>query len=256
MVLGGARGTSSEALRCLFKRVRVLYAKLQTFSRAIAGSQMTDISIPERCRLVLIAPKDPDPARLAAAYDGGDVASLILPAYEMDESAFQRLAEKVVPAAQERGIAVMLAGEGRIAARVKADGLHVEGGREALADAVDRLHERMMIGAGGAKTRDEALALGELQPDYMFFGRFGYDTKPEPHQRNLALGRWWAEMVAIPAIVMGGDTVGSAAAVAQTGVEFVALSSAVFAHDADPAEAVAQTNALLDAEAPALGGAG
>ena len=46
----------------------------------------------------------------------------------------------------------------------------------------------MMVGAGGAKTRDDALELGEVRPDYIFFGRFGYDNKPEPHPRNLSLG--------------------------------------------------------------------
>ncbi len=40
-----------------------------------------------------------------------------------------------------------------------------------------------------AKTRDDALELGEERPDYIFFGRFGYDNKPEPHQRNLSLGQ-------------------------------------------------------------------
>ncbi|WP_157016481.1 thiamine phosphate synthase [Mesorhizobium xinjiangense] len=217
---------------------------------------MTESRPPERCRLVLIAPPTPDPARLAAAYDGGDVASLILPVYDMEEAGYQRLAEKIVPAAQERGIAVMLTGEGRIAARVKADGLHVEGGRDVVADAVDRLHHQMMIGTGGAKTRDEALALGELQPDYIFFGRFGYDNKPEPHPRNLTLGRWWAEMVEIPVVVMGGNTTDSAAAVAQTGADFVALGAAVYAPDADPADAVARANAVLDAEVRTPGDVG
>ncbi len=54
--------------------------------------------------------------------------------------------------------------------------MHVDEGKAALADAIDRLQDKMMVGAGGVKTRDDALELGETRPDYMFFGRFGYDN--------------------------------------------------------------------------------
>ena len=107
-----------------------------------------------------------------------------------------------------------------------------------------------MVGAGGAKTRDDALQLGEERPDYIFFGRFGYDAKPEPHPRNLSLGAWWAQMIEIPCIVMAGSDLSSIEAVAATGAEFVALSSAVFGDGADARAAVADANALLDERAP------
>ena len=67
------------------------------------------------------------------------------------------------------------------------------------------------------------------RPDYLFFGRFGYDNTPDPHPRNLMLGRWWAEMIEIPCIVLAGSAIESVEPVAATGAEFVALSSAVFA---------------------------
>ncbi|RVD12740.1 thiamine phosphate synthase, partial [Mesorhizobium sp. M4B.F.Ca.ET.017.02.2.1] len=80
--------------------------------------------------------------------------------------------------------------------------------------------------------------------------RQGYDNKPEPHPRNLSLGQWWAEMIEIPCIVMAGSELASVEAVAATGAEFVALSSAVFADGTDPRAAVAAANALLDETAP------
>lgn len=208
--------------------------------------------IPNRCRLVLIAPPDIDPAALPAIVAAGDIASLILPQYGLDDAAFQKLAERVTPVAQAAGVALIIAGETRIAARVGADGVHIEAGRAALDDAIDRLQDKMAVGTGGAKTRDDALDLGEARPDYIFFGRFGYDTKPEPHSRNLALGAWWAELIEVPCIVMGGSDIASVTAVAETGVEFVALSAAVFTA-ADPAGAVAEANTLLDAHAPEFG---
>jgi len=216
---------------------------------------MTSKAIEDRCRIVLIAPEGATPDEFAQALRqalaGGDVASLILPQYDADEATFQRLAEAVTPIAQAAGAAVIVAGDSRVAGRVKADGIHVE--RKAdLADAVERWQSKMMVGTGGAKTRDDALELGEERPDYIFFGRFGYDTKPEAHHRNLSLGQWWAEVIEVPCIVMAGSDIASVEPVARTRAEFVALSSAVFGPDIDPKDAVARANVLLDAVAPHL----
>jgi thiamine-phosphate pyrophosphorylase len=214
---------------------------------------MTNQTNENRCRIVLIAPEDASPDGFAdglrQALDGGDVASLILPQYGMDEATFQRLAETATPIAQAAGVAVIVAGDSRVAGRVKADGVHVEG-KTGLAEAVERWQSKMMVGTGGAKTRDDALDLGEERPDYIFFGRFGYDNKPEAHHRNLSLGGWWAEMIQVPCIVMAGSDMASVEAVARTGVEFVALSSAVFGPGINPRDAVERANALLDEVAP------
>jgi len=215
---------------------------------------MTDVAPPNRCRIVLIAPEGETAElfepRLRQAIAGGDIASLILPGYGRDEAAFQAFAERIVPVAHAGGIAVIVAEDTRIAGRVGADGIHLETGPKDLEEAVERYQPKMMVGTGGAKTRDEALDLGEARPDYMFFGRFGYDTKPEPHHRNLTLGRWWAEMVEIPCIVMAGSDIASVEAVAATGAEFVALSSAIFGEGADPRAAIERANAILDETAP------
>ena len=215
---------------------------------------MNEISPPNRCRIVLISPSgesaDSFSAKFSAAISGGDIASIILPANGMDEAAFQAFAEAIVPMAQEAGIAAIVAEDTRIAGRVKADGIHVDGNKAALAEAINNFQPKLMVGAGGAKTRDDALDLGEERPDYIFFGRFGYDNTPEPHQRNLSLGGWWAEMIQVPVIVMAGSDIASVEAVAATGADFVALSSAVFADGVDPKDAVARANAILDETAP------
>ena len=215
---------------------------------------MTETSPPNRCRIVLIAPSgesaDGFKARFEAAISGGDIASIILPANGMDEASFQAFAERIVPVAQAAGIAAIVAEDTRIAGRVQADGIHIDSGKEALGEAVANFHPKLTVGAGGAKTRDDALELGEIRPDYIFFGRFGYDNKPEPHSRNLSLGGWWAEMIQIPVIVMAGSDIASVEAVAATGADFVALSSAVFGEGVDPAQAVARANAILDETAP------
>ncbi|MCC6204408.1 MAG: thiamine phosphate synthase [Hyphomicrobiales bacterium] len=213
---------------------------------------------PNRCRIVLIAPAGLSAERFATrlrqAVEAGDVASLILPVNGMDDASFQHFCEHVVPIAQEAGVAVIVERDTRVAGRVHADGVHLEASVEEIAGDIERLQNRMMVGVGGIKTRDDALDLGELRPDYVFFGRFGYDNKPEPHARNLSLGRWWAEVIEIPCIVMAGSDIGSVVEVAATGAEFVALSAAVFAEETDPRAAIVRANALLDEHAPRFEG--
>jgi thiamine-phosphate pyrophosphorylase len=215
---------------------------------------MNDQTPPNRCRIVLISPAgetaDSFSAKFSAAIAGGDIASIILPQHGLDEASFQAFAERIVPIAQAAGIAAMIVDDTRIAGRVKADGIHIEGGKAALAEAIESFQAKMAVGAGGVKSRDDALARGEERPDYVFFGRFGYDNRPEAHQRNLSLGSWWAEMIEIPGIVMAGSDLASIETVAATGVDFVALSAAIFGDGVDPKAAVARANAILDETAP------
>ncbi|RCW21946.1 thiamine-phosphate diphosphorylase [Ciceribacter lividus] len=208
----------------------------------------------DRCRLVLIVPDIADAeekARIVGdALRGGDVASVIVPQYDLDDTAFQKHAEKLVPVIQAAGAAALIVDNSRVAGRVKADGLHITGNAAALAEAVEKHAPKLIVGGGNAMDRHHALEIGEVQPDYIFFGRLDGDIKPEAHSKNLALGEWWAAMVEIPVLVMGGNDPASALAVAETGVEFVALGRAVFADPAQAASVVASVNAVLDEKAP------
>ena len=211
-----------------------------------------------RCRLVLIVPEMEDAkaqkTALEEALRGGDVASVIFPQYGLDDDSFQDRAELLVPLIQEAGAAALLAGDSRVAGRVKADGLHIVGPAADVAEAVESFSPKLIVGGGTADDRHKALELGEGNPDYVFFGKLEGDIKPDAHSKNLALGEWWASMISIPCIVMGGRDVSSTLAVAEAGVEFVAVRNAVFAHAAGPAQAVTEINALLDEKAPRFGG--
>jgi thiamine-phosphate pyrophosphorylase len=208
----------------------------------------------DRCRLVLIVPNLVDDETLVEslgyALRGGDVASVIVPQYGLDDGVFQKRAEKLVPVIQDAGAAAIVFGDTRVAGRARADGLHIEGTPEELGEAIEKFAPKLIVGSGGAVDRHTALAIGEMRPDYIFFGKLDGDIKPEPHPKNLALGEWWAAMIEIPCIVLGGTDTGSVVAVAETGSEFVALRSAVFEHSAGPAAAVAEVNAFLDEKAP------
>ncbi len=203
---------------------------------------------PRTCRLCLVTPRAiaPDVAaeRLEAALAGGDVASLIVTAEPTDPERLQTLASRLVPIAQASGTAVLIHNDTRIAGRVKADGVHVDNGPADLAEAIRSFRPQRIVGAGGIRSRHEALDVGEIGPDYVLFGRLDGDTWPDIFPQALDLAEWWSELVEIPAIVMGGNTVSSVVAARDAGIEFVALSRAVFDAE-DPRQAVAEAIRLL-----------
>lgn len=214
-------------------------------------------SVENRCRLVLIAPDIADSAErarvLADALRGGDVASVIIPPWGLDDASYQKHAEALVPVIQDAGAAALIVDNSRVAGRAKADGLHIVGPAEAIREAVEAYAPRLIVGGGNAMERHSALDIGEAGPDYVFFGRLDGDIKPEAHSKNLALAEWWAAMIEIPCIVMGGSDPASTLPVAETGAEFVALSKAVFDEPARAAAIIAEVNALLDEKAPRFG---
>jgi thiamine-phosphate pyrophosphorylase len=206
-----------------------------------------------RCRLCLVTPPDIDPDRFLPLLDdalaGGDIASLILTG---DGERLERLARPAVLRAQARGVAVLVANDIGIAARTGADGVHIDTGPAALAEALAGQAKGLIVGAGGIRSRHDAMVAGERGPDYLFFGRLDGDTGEGIFAKALDLAAWWAELFVIPAVVMGGRSVASVEAAARAGVEFVALSRAVFEAAAGPARAVAEANRLLAAATEAV----
>ena len=132
---------------------------------------------------------------LSKALAGGDVSTVILPAYDLDEARFQALAEAAVPVVQAAGAAALIVNDSRIAGRVKADGLHIEGNTADIIDGVKAHTPKFIVGGGDIRNRHSALEIGEEQPDYLMFGKLGADKNPEAHPRNLELADWWATMV-------------------------------------------------------------
>ncbi|WP_340160320.1 thiamine phosphate synthase [uncultured Hoeflea sp.] len=211
----------------------------------------------DRCRLVLVTPDIADASQLAAvvgdALRGGDVASVIIPQHGLDEKSFQKRCEALVPVVQDAGAAALVAGDSRVAGRVRSDGMHLEAGPTAMAEAIGKYAPGLIVGGGNARERHAALSIGEAQPDYVIFGSIDGDIKPEPHSKNMALAEWWADMIEIPCLLMGGTSTAFVEDMAQTRAEFIVFSKAVFADPADAARIVAEINAVLDEKAPRLG---
>ena len=215
-----------------------------------------------RCRLVLLL--DGERAlkisadQMSDILSAGDVASIVFSAGSVDDAEWQNAIDPLVKAAQAAGVAAIIAENSRIAGRVGADGMQLGQDPDAIREAIGKFSPKFMVGAANVKTRHTALVIGELQPDYVIFGKPGNDTRAEPHPKNIDLGAWWSAMVEIPCIVLGGNSIESALDVAKCGADFVALGTAIFApqgsakelNTVDAAARVRQTNELLDTHAP------
>ena len=140
-------------------------------------------------RLFLVAPADAAASHvldcLRAACAAGDVASLLLPA---------SLAKDVTAAAQELGVAVMISGEPRDAARCGADGIQVEANTADVADARQALGKDRFIGAHAGASRHFAMEAAEAGADYIAFDQNGASVGGEP------IIRWWSDMMEIPCV--------------------------------------------------------
>ncbi len=205
-----------------------------------------------RCRLILTAcPNSVTPNELVAAVNAGDVASVILYSAGAEPHEFEGFCKEVTPRLQAAGCAVLVADDTQAFGRSGADGLFLEREKSTLEDIIARFSPQNIVGCGNIKARHNALEIGELKPDFVFFGKLGGDIKPDAHPKNVALAEWWAELVEIPGVVMGGNAIESIIEVAQTGIDFVALESAVFS-SGEPSRHVLEANGLLDEHAPSF----
>jgi len=216
---------------------------------------MNDRELP---RLYLVLTADPAAddlaGRLEAALSGGDVACVLFEnPGDLPTRTYQQLIAPAVRIAQAAGAAAMAHRDSQAAARLGADGVHLDADPEAVRDACASLQPDTIVGCGPVDTRHRAMELGEIGPDYLLFGRLDRDDQQEAHRKPLALGGWWAELFSTPAVVMAGRDLASVREVAATGAEFVGLKSAVWSHPGGPGAAVAEALRIISevAEAPA-----
>jgi thiamine-phosphate pyrophosphorylase len=139
--------------------------------------------------------------------------------------------------------ALLIANDGRLAARLGADGVHVNGAGADLVAAVESLKPERIVGAGFLRTRDEAMTAGEMGADYVMFGE-PHRGAPTMELKSLAerVG-WWAEIFETPCVAYA-DTIAAAGALADAGADFVALGEAIWGCPS-PSEAARAAQALL-----------
>jgi len=181
--------------------------------------------------------------RLAEACAAGDVAAVLARLAPADERTLINGVKTLAPAAQGSGAALVIEIPGEVdratvATRGGADGVQVAG-----LPLVRALRERLkgdrIIGAGGLRTRDDAMTLGEAGVDYLMFGEPRPDGSLPAFDTVVERASWWAEIFETPCVAYA-PSLEAVAPLAATGAEFVALGDAVWNHPDGPAAAVRQ----------------
>jgi thiamine-phosphate pyrophosphorylase len=209
---------------------------------------MTDAP-PDPARLFLVTPRlregdDIAPA-LAAALEAGDVACVLVRHAGRDERGAKALLRGLVPLVQDRGAAFLVEDDVRLAGHLKADGVHMAAPGEALEDALGRLKPDGIVGCGGLALRDDAMAVGELDVDYLLFGEQRSDGSwPEPDWTRERVG-WWAEIFNVPCIGFA-QALGEVVPLVRAGAEFVALGEVVFGDPRGAGAAVRDAMAAIE----------
>lgn len=207
-------------------------------------------------QLVLVTPVIADPAgfaeSLGAALSGGGVAAVIARFEPADDRTLINRVKALAPVVQGAGAALMVEASVEVATRAGADGIHLPFAPDAVGDAVSRLAPQRMVGVGGLRSRDDAMAAGEAGADYVMFGEPIVSRHAEkngqlpPFAAVVERVGWWAELFEVPVVGLAQDIAG-VAALTQVGADFAALGDPVWSHPQGPAAAVAEARAQIAA---------
>jgi thiamine-phosphate pyrophosphorylase len=208
-------------------------------------------------RLYLITPAIEDAAafapRLSQACAAGEIAAVLARLAPADERTLINRVKALAPAAQEHGAALLVAADGEadlvtVAARGGADGVHVTAPKAAaLKDMIGRLKGERVIGAGGIRSKDDAMTIGEAGVDYLLFGEPRADGSLPALDSVVERAAWWAEIFETPCVAYA-SALEAIPVLAATHAEFIALGDAVWSHPDGPAVAVAAALEALQAK--------
>jgi thiamine-phosphate pyrophosphorylase len=94
------------------------------------------------------------------------------------------------------------------------------------------------------------MTAAEAGADYVAFGAFfPTATKDAGYRADPELLRWWAEVMTVPCVAIGGITVDNAALLVDAGADFLAVVSGVWDYGEGPAAAVRAFNRIMRGEA-------
>ncbi len=204
----------------------------------------------ERCRLYLISPPKLEAKGFAEtlkrALGAGDVASFQLRLKEIPDDEIRRATEVLLPVVQRAGVAFILNDRPDLARALGCDGVHVGQEDASYGEARAIVGKGAIVGVTCHDSRHLAMEAAEAGADYVAFGAFfPTATKEAKSRAEIEIVQWWAEVMVVPQVVIGGITVENAKPLVEAGADFLAVSSGVWDHRDGPAAAVQAFNALM-----------
>jgi thiamine-phosphate pyrophosphorylase len=198
-------------------------------------------------RLYLVTPRLDDTAgfgrALTPALAAGDIAAVLLRLADAGERELIQRIRALGPTVQDQDVALIVDGYPDLVARAGADGAHLTG-IEALEAAISALKPDRIAGAGGLRSRDDAMVAGERGADYVMFGepdRAGRRPDFAAIEERVV---WWSELFQPPCVGYAAS-LDEVAPLAQAGADFVALGDWIWTDARGAAATIAAVTELL-----------
>lgn len=176
---------------------------------------------------------------LAAA----DVAAVLLRieyAAERDMiAAVKQFAETV----QAAGTALLVADHPDIVARSGADGAHVSG-IAAVSAALPVLKPRWIVGAGGLRSRHDAMLAAEAGADYVMFGEPGAEGRRPGFDAVLDRVAWWTPLFEVPCVAYAAS-LDQVSQLCEAGADFIAVGPELLSDPRGPVTALREAATRL-----------
>lgn len=148
---------------------------------------------------------------------------------ELDEAAFLEEAVEMKKLCAKYGVPFIINDNVQIAMRCGADGVHVGQSDMAAGNVRRAVGDKMIVGVS-AQTVEQALAAQAAGADYLGVGAvFPTSTKSDAREVSRQTLKDICTAVDIPVTAIGGINKGNMAELSGTGVDGVALVSAIFA---------------------------
>ena len=191
---------------------------------------------------------------LRAALDGGNVACVQLrlkagrtadaPAVSDDD--ILHAAEKMLPITAAADAELLINDRPDLAKKTGANGVHLGQNDASYDDARALLGDEASIGVTCHNSIHLALVAGEQGADYVAFGAFfPTTTKETEYEAKPDLISWWVHATTVPCVAIGGITPQNCAPLIKAQADFLAVSSAVWAHPNGAGAAVQAFNAAI-----------
>ena len=159
----------------------------------------------------------------------GGVTFLQLREKKLDEGAFYEEALEIKKLCKEKGVPFIINDNVDVALRCDADGVHVGQSDMEAQDVRAKLGADKIIGVS-ARTVEQAVKAEKMGADYLGVGAvFSTSTKLDAREVSWETLKEICETVSIPVVAIGGITADNLSQLAGTGVDGVAVVSAIFA---------------------------
>lgn len=197
------------------------------------------------CRLYLVTPPRIEPTafveNLKAAFGAGDVACLQLRLKDDSDDDIRRTTELLLPITQAADVAFIMNDRPDLAAELGCDGVHVGQEDSPYTEAREIVGGDAIVGVTCHNSRHLAMEAASSGANYVAFGAFfSTDTKDAKTSADIETLEWWAEMMTVPCVAIGGIMPQNCAPLVKAGADFLSIISGVWDHPDGPAAAVAE----------------